>query len=78
MICRGSLMLIVLANVSTLAYAADEPVTEEPAPDFIEFLGEWETADGEWVDPNELEQTEADTQADADLELAPAEEQTDE
>jgi len=73
MTCRVSLMmLIVMAHVTTLVYAVDETVAEEPATDFIEFLGEWETADGEWIDPSELE-TVDDTQADADLELVPVE-----
>ena len=35
---------------------------EQPAPaqmpdlDFLEFLGEWETADGDWFDPSTLEE----------------------
>ena len=73
MTCRVSLMmLIVMAHVTTLVYAVDETVAEEPATDFIEFLGEWETADGEWIDPSELETVDG-TQADADLELVPVE-----
>ena len=76
MICRGSLMLIVLTHVSTLVYAEEEAVVEEPAPDFIEFLGEWETTEGVWVDPNELG-TEAYTQAITELEQETAEEQDD-
>ena len=74
MTCRVSLMVILMAQVATLVYAADESVAAEPTADFIEFLGEWETTDGEWVDPNELA-TEAATQADTGLELAPVEEQ---
>ena len=30
--------------------------TEMPSPEFLEFLGDWETEDGEWIDPEELEQ----------------------
>ena len=28
---------------------------ESPALDFLEFLGEWETEDGEWIAPDDLE-----------------------
>ena len=29
---------------------------ETPSLEFLEFLGDWETDDGEWIDPEELEQ----------------------
>lgn len=29
---------------------------ERPSLEFLEFLGDWETDDGEWIDPEELEQ----------------------
>ncbi len=29
-----------------------------PSMDFLEFLGEWETEQGEWIDPIELEDEE--------------------
>jgi len=28
---------------------------ERPTLEFLEFLGDWETDDGEWIDPEELE-----------------------
>jgi hypothetical protein len=28
--------------------------TKTPSLELLEFLGNWETSDGEWVDPNEL------------------------
>jgi len=33
------------------------PQTEQESPtlDFLEFLGEWETEDGEWIAPDDLE-----------------------
>lgn len=37
--------------------------TEELDPislEFLEFLGEWETADGKWLDPNELDDESSD------------------
>ena len=34
-----------------------DPPTEQESPtlDFLEFLGEWETKDGEWIAPDDLE-----------------------
>ncbi|MCH7501481.1 MAG: hypothetical protein IH886_16035 [Nitrospinae bacterium] len=32
--------------------------TETPSMDLLEFLGDWETDDGEWIDPEEMEQIE--------------------
>jgi hypothetical protein len=29
---------------------------ERPSLELLEFLGNWETDDGEWIDPEELEQ----------------------
>jgi len=29
---------------------------ERPSLELLEFLGDWETDDGEWIDPEELEQ----------------------
>ncbi len=29
---------------------------EMPSLELLEFLGDWETDDGEWIDPEELEQ----------------------
>jgi hypothetical protein len=39
---------------------AEEQMTNEtmPSMDFLEFLGEWETEQGEWIDPLELEDEE--------------------
>ncbi len=33
-----------------------ETGTEIPSIEFLEFLGEWETDDGRWIDPEELDQ----------------------
>ena len=33
-----------------------ETAPEIPSLDFLEFLGEWETEDGRWIDPEELDQ----------------------
>lgn len=59
MICRVSLVALMI-HYSTMVYAANEKVADTSDVDFIEFLGNWETADGEWVDPNELATDDAD------------------
>ena len=33
----------------------DPAPRETPSVELLEFLGEWETADGKWVDPTTLE-----------------------
>ena len=35
---------------------ASQQNIETPSLEFLEFLGDWETDDGEWIDPEELEQ----------------------
>lgn len=45
---------------SAVPAAAPPPA---PAPELLEFLGEFTTADGEWVDPLQLQSTTADTNA---------------
>ena len=32
--------------------------TETPSMELLEFLGDWETTDGDWIDPEEMEQIE--------------------
>ena len=45
------ILLILSLALSPNAFA-DEP----PEMALLEFLGEWETNDGEWLDPSELEE----------------------
>jgi hypothetical protein len=33
----------------------EEKGREIPSLEFLEFLGEWETEDGRWIDPEELD-----------------------
>ena len=55
-------LLLLLVLLPLAALAADE--AEQPSLELLEFLGTWETKDGQWVDPTQLlEATEADTQA---------------
>jgi hypothetical protein len=37
------------------AHAGDRDETEQPGIEFLEFLGDWETADGRWSPPAEWE-----------------------
>lgn len=50
---RASHAVLLLLMMTTLPVTAGE----DSAPDMalLEFLGEWETPDGEWIDPVELE-----------------------
>jgi len=46
---------------AAVVYAEEPPVADDndvATLEFLEFLGDWETDDGEWVDPEELEQIE--------------------
>lgn len=58
-------LLLLLGLLSAPAMAQDpdqarksapQEKTEAPSLEFLEFLGDWETDDGEWIDPEELEQ----------------------
>ena len=56
-------LLLLLGLLSAPAMAQDPDQarknaenTEAPSLEFLEFLGDWETDDGEWIDPEELEQ----------------------
>lgn len=53
--------ILLLGWLSPPVFAQEpEPAgTEEsemPSLELLEFLGDWETDDGEWIDPEELEQ----------------------
>ncbi len=52
---RVSRAVLVLALCVCSAQA--QALNEESEPDMalLEFLGEWETEDGEWLDPTSLE-----------------------
>jgi hypothetical protein len=57
----STVLLLALLSSPALAQepgpadAAQENI-ETPSIEFLEFLGDWETDDGEWIDPEELEQ----------------------
>ncbi len=55
----GLLSSPALAQEAAIGKTADpsaEVDTETPSMELLEFLGDWETADGEWIDPEEMEQ----------------------
>jgi len=54
------LFLICLPPTHALEPEEDEKISaeqeqESPTIDFLEFLGEWETEDGDWIAPEDLE-----------------------
>lgn len=59
MVCRVS-VYCMLFFCSMPSLLAEEQLNNEqmPSMDFIEFLGEWETEQGEWIDPVDLENEE--------------------
>ena len=50
-VCAG---LVIMVTVTQNLFAAEDTV-EPPSMELLEFLLEWETGDGQWVDPAELE-----------------------
>ena len=52
--CRPSLILILMILFSPLIQAQTQD-DDTPSLDLLEFLGEWETSDGTWLDPAQLE-----------------------
>lgn len=55
--------ILLSGLLSTPAFAQEPEQTrktseesETPSLEFLEFLGDWETEDGEWIDPEELDQ----------------------
>ena len=49
-------LMLVTCMTSVWANAMEENEDNEiPSLEMLEFLGEWETYEGEWIDPGELE-----------------------
>ncbi|QPJ64701.1 MAG: hypothetical protein G3M78_04565 [Candidatus Nitrohelix vancouverensis] len=42
------------AQESVDAAPPETDPTEEPSIEFLDFLGEWQTEEGDWLDPAEL------------------------
>ncbi|MGD8569349.1 MAG: hypothetical protein PVJ39_14775 [Gammaproteobacteria bacterium] len=45
------LPVILMISLLVLAFDAHAGDRENPSMELLEFLGEWQTKDGEWVDP---------------------------
>ena len=58
MSCRASLAFMMMSFLITSLHADEATNEEMPSMEFLEFLGEWETEEGEWIDPLELENEE--------------------
>lgn len=61
MVCRVSACVLLLFSISSLCAEeriSDAQQTTIPSIDFLEFLGEWETEQGEWIDLETLEDNE--------------------
>ena len=50
-----NLLFIIVTMFTLHTRAEDKPVEELPTMEFLEFLGEWEDDEGEWVDPKQFE-----------------------
>ncbi len=56
---------LVMGFVATMAFAEPESIDPETDLELLEFLGSWETDDGEWIDPTMLtDESEIDVPAD--------------
>jgi hypothetical protein len=53
--CRLSVLVISMIILSPLLQAETQNEEEIPTIELLEFLGEWQENDGEWLDPEELE-----------------------
>jgi len=53
--CRHNLVFLMMISLSPVTHSEPEIHGEAPALELLEFLGEWETDEGEWIDPAELE-----------------------
>jgi hypothetical protein len=60
------LMVWLITPLTAVLLPATAIADEPPSPELLEFLGNWETSEGEWQDPlelmKELDVVEADAQ----------------
>ncbi len=61
----GTIFMLTILSAPSLAQQKEAEQTntpieetgrEIPTLEFLEFLGEWETEDGRWIDPEEIDQ----------------------
>jgi len=49
------MLLLLMILHSPVLQAETQQDDDAPSLELLEFLGEWETGDGEWLDPEDLE-----------------------
>lgn len=52
---KAGLTLLLLCAVMQAQAAEDKGKNENPDQELLEFLGKWESVDGQWVDPGQLQ-----------------------
>ncbi len=58
MVLPAGLLALGVMGTALAAEPAKAPPVEVPSPEMLEFLGNWMTDDGEWVDPLAMEELE--------------------
>ena len=58
MFYRASRCLLILIFSTSSLFAEEQNNDAKPTVEFLEFLGEWESDDGAWIDPADLENEE--------------------
>lgn len=49
------LLVLIMLTLPHISRAEPEDQETPPSAELLEFLGEWETVDGQWIDPAEFE-----------------------
>ncbi len=49
------MLLLPFLNLSVHTASGQTESAAPPDAEFLEFLGEWQTDEGEWIDPEEME-----------------------
>ena len=55
MVC-GLLLIFVASGAQAETQEKEQQEQTKPSLELLEFLGDWETDDGVWIDPSELNQ----------------------
>ena len=50
------LAFVLLMQANLLPAEEKKETTQQPSEELLEFLGNWETEQGEWIDPEELKE----------------------
>ncbi len=53
---------LLFALISTVIYSEESNIEEIPSLEMLEFLGDFETKDGVWIDPIELNERHSETE----------------